>query len=74
MASNGDSRSQMTRNPGDYYVQSVQHMPTRPTSQEVQRSIRMTQPLKPQSIARPNQEGGTRRASCTKTHTTDGKA
>jgi DNA replication protein DnaC len=56
MASNGDSRSQMARNPGDYYVQSVQHMPTRPTSQEVQRSIRMTQPLKPQSIARPNQE------------------
>jgi DNA replication protein DnaC len=57
MASNGDSRSQMTRNPGDYYVQSVQHMPNRSTSQEVQSSIRMTQPLKPQSIARPNQEG-----------------
>jgi DNA replication protein DnaC len=57
MTSNGDSRTQTTRNPGDYYVQSAQHVPTRPTSQEVQRSIRMTQPLKPQSIARPNQEG-----------------
>jgi len=57
MTSNGDSRSQATRHPGHYYVQSVQHLPTRSTPQEVQRSIRMTQPLKPQSIARPNQEG-----------------
>jgi DNA replication protein DnaC len=57
MTSNGDSRSQTTRHPGDYYIQSVQHLPTRSTPQEVQRSIRMTQPLKPQSIARPNQEG-----------------
>ena len=56
MASNGDSRSQTKRNPGDYYVQPVQHIPARSTSQEDQRSIRMTQPLKPQSIARPNQE------------------
>jgi len=57
MPSNTDSRFQSTRHPGDYYVQSVQHVPTPPTSQEVQRSIRMTQPLKPQSIGRPNQDG-----------------
>ncbi len=57
MTPNGDSRSQTTGHPGDYYVQAVQHLPTRPTSHEVQRSVRMTQPLKPQSIARPNQEG-----------------
>ena len=56
-ASSEDSRSQMPRHPGDYYVQSVPHVPNRPVSQEAQRSIRMTQPLKPQSIIRPNQEG-----------------
>ncbi|HXL37639.1 MAG TPA: ATP-binding protein [Ktedonobacteraceae bacterium] len=56
-ASNEDSRSQTRHHPGDYYIQSVQHGPNQPTSQEVQRPIRMTQPLKPQSIARPNQEG-----------------
>src|SRR5207249_875387 len=56
-ASNEDSRSQTRHHPGDYYIQSVQHGPKQPTSQEVQRPIRMTQPLKPQSIARPNQEG-----------------
>src|SRR6266480_3269328 len=56
-ASNEDSRSQTRHHPGDYYLQSVQHGPNQPTSQEVQRPIRMTQPLKPQSIARPNQEG-----------------
>ena len=57
MASSGDSRSQMPRHPGDYYVQSVPHVPNRSVSQEAQRSIRMTQPLKPQSIIRSNQEG-----------------
>jgi DNA replication protein DnaC len=56
-ASNGDSRSQKARRPGGYYVQSVQPVPNQPTSQEVQRSIRMTQPLKPKSIARPDQGG-----------------
>jgi DNA replication protein DnaC len=55
MTSNGDSRPQLTRHPGDYYVQSGQHLPPQSSSQEVQRSIRMTQPLRPQSIARPNQ-------------------
>src|SRR6266480_7584786 len=48
-ASNEDSRSQTRHHPGDYYIQSVQHGPNQPTSQEVQRPIRMTQPLKPQS-------------------------
>ena len=57
MNSSGDSRSQMTPHPGDYYVQSVQHIPSRPVSQEVQRSMRMTQPLTPQSINRPKQDG-----------------
>ncbi len=57
MTGSGDSRSQTTRPPGDYYVQSVQHVPNRSTSQDAQRSIRMIQPLKPQSIAHPNQEG-----------------
>ncbi len=56
-ASSEDTRSQMPRHPGDYYVQSVPHVPNRPVSQDAQRSIRMTQPLKPQSIIRPNQEG-----------------
>ena len=56
LASNGDSRSQMTPHPEDFYVQPVQHVLNQPTSQEVQRSIRMTQPLKPHSIARPNRE------------------
>jgi DNA replication protein DnaC len=56
MTSNGDSKPQTTRHTGDYYGQSVQHLPPESSSQEVQRSIRMTQPLKPQSIARPNQD------------------
>ena len=56
MASNGDSRSQATRHTGDYYIQSVQHVPNQPISQEDQPSIRMTQPLKRQSIARHTQE------------------
>ncbi len=56
MISNGDSRPQTTRHPGDYYVQSKQHLPPQSSSQEVQRSIRMTQPLRPQTIARPNQD------------------
>jgi DNA replication protein DnaC len=54
--SDGDSRPQTTRHAGDYYVQSEQHLPPHSSSQEVQRSVRMTQPLKPQSIARPNQD------------------
>jgi DNA replication protein DnaC len=54
--SNGNSRSQTTRHPGDYYVQSGQHLPPQSSSQEVQHSIRMTQPLSPQSIARPNHD------------------
>ncbi len=53
MTSNGDSKPQTTRHTGDYYGQSGQHLPPE-SSQEVQRSIRMTQPPKPQSIARPN--------------------
>ena len=55
MTSNGDSKPQTTRHTGDYYGQSGQHLPPE-SAQEVQRSIRMTQPLKPQSIARPNQD------------------
>jgi DNA replication protein DnaC len=57
MASSGNSRSQPTRNPGDYYVHSVQHASERPSLQDVQRSVRMTQPLKPQTIVRPHHEG-----------------
>ncbi|HYX48401.1 MAG TPA: ATP-binding protein, partial [Ktedonobacteraceae bacterium] len=57
MTPNGGQRSQTTRHPGDYYVQSVPHVPNRPASQEVQQPIRMTQPLKPQLIMRSNQEG-----------------
>jgi DNA replication protein DnaC len=61
MPSNGDSRPQTTRHPGDYYVQTVQQMPPQPTSQEVQRPIRMTQPLRPQSVAHSNLEGARER-------------
>jgi DNA replication protein DnaC len=56
MTSNGDSKPQTTRHTSDYYGQSGQHLPPESSSKEVQRSIRMTQPLKPQSIARPNQD------------------
>jgi DNA replication protein DnaC len=56
MTSNGDSKPQTTRHPGDYYVQSGQHVPPESSSKEVQHSIRKTQPLEPQSIARLNQE------------------
>jgi len=56
MASNGDSGPQPPRNPGDYYVHSVQHVSERSPSQDVQRSVRMTQPLKPQTIVRSHHE------------------
>jgi DNA replication protein DnaC len=56
MTPDGDPRPQTTRHPGDFYVQSRQLPPPQPTSQEVQRSIRMTQPLKPQSVIRANQD------------------
>ena len=56
MASNGDAGSQLARNPGDYYVHSVPHMSERSHSQDVQRSVRMTQPLKPQTIVRSHHE------------------
>ncbi len=55
MTPEGDSRPQTTHHPGDYYVQSRQLPTPQLTSQEVQRPIRMTQPLKPQSILRTNQ-------------------
>ncbi len=56
MTPDGDSRPQMPRNPGDFYIQSRQLPPPQPSSQEVQRPIRMTQPLKPQSTVRANQD------------------
>jgi DNA replication protein DnaC len=56
MASNGDLRSQTARHPSDYYIQSGQHLPPHPSSQEIQRPVRMTQPLSPQSIARPRRD------------------
>ena len=56
MASNVDPGPQPARNPGDYYVHSVQHISGRPPSQDVQRSVRMTQPLKPQTIVRSHHE------------------
>ena len=52
----GDPGPQTTRHPGNFYPQSRQLPPLQPTSQEVQRSIRMTQPLKPQSVIRANQD------------------
>lgn len=55
MTPDGDPRPQTTRHPGNFYIQSRQLPPARPTSQEEQRSIRMTQPLKPQSVVRANQ-------------------
>ena len=57
VASNGDSSSQATRYTGDYYIQTIQHVPNQPISQEDQPSIRMTQPFKRHSIARHTQEG-----------------
>jgi DNA replication protein DnaC len=56
MTPEGDSRPQTNRHPGDFYVQSRQLPSPQSSSQEVQRSIRMTQPLKPQSVIRANQD------------------
>src|SRR5262249_6454140 len=56
MAANGISGPQPARNPGDYYVQSVQQVSERSPSPDVQRSVRMTQPLKPQTIVRSHHE------------------
>lgn len=56
MTSNGDQRSQTMRHPGNYYDQSGQQLPPQTSPQEVQRSIRMTQPLAPQTIARPDRD------------------
>jgi DNA replication protein DnaC len=49
-----DSRLQTTRKPGNAHVQSKQLPPPQPVSQEVHRSVRMTQPLKPQPVIRAN--------------------
>jgi DNA replication protein DnaC len=56
MTSDGESRPQMARHPGDFYVQSRQLPPPQPSSHEVQPSIRMTQPLRPQAAIRANQD------------------
>ncbi len=56
MTPDGDPRPQTTRHPGDFYVQSRQLPSPQSSSQDVQRSIRMTQPLKPQSVIRTNQD------------------
>lgn len=56
MTPGADPRSQTTRHPGDFYVQSRQLPSPQSSSQDEQRSIRMTQPLKPQSVIRANQD------------------
>jgi DNA replication protein DnaC len=56
MTPDGESRPQIARHPGDSYIQSRQPPPPQPSSQEAQRSIRMTQPLKPQSAVRANKD------------------
>jgi DNA replication protein DnaC len=56
MTPGGDPRLQTTRHPDDFYVQSRQLPSPQASSQEIQRPIRMTQPLKPQSVIRANQD------------------
>lgn len=56
MTPGGEPRTQMGRNAGDSHVPPRQLPPPQHSSQEARRSVRMTQPLRPQPALRANQD------------------
>jgi DNA replication protein DnaC len=56
MTPDGEPRTQMGRNVGDSHVPPRQLPPPQHSSQEAGRSVRMTQPLRPQPVLRANKD------------------